>query len=106
MSLCILTCACGGVDGLVRNVLRQAGVANWMTYEVHRGKEHCQTVLSRLPSQLHPLLAYRALEDHLEHNGTFAVVIGYNDNAFFWGDVHTNAPKDVFDTINIIKAFA
>lgn len=106
MSLCILACACGGVDSLTRGVLRQAGVPNWMTYEVHKGKEHCRTVLSRFPTQLHPLLAFRALESHLENNGTFAVIIGYDDNSFFWGDVHTNAPKDVFDTINIVKAFA
>lgn len=102
----LLMCNCSGTESLIRNVLNQAGVVSWMTYEVHKGKEHCQTILGYFPEKYHPLLSYRALTDYLDHQGTFAVIIGYDDNSFFWQDVHTNAPKDVFDAIAIVKRFA
>lgn len=102
----LLTCDCGGVDSLVRGILNQAGVSNWMTYEIHKGKEHCQTILDRFPEKYHGLLAYRALADYLKDHGTFAIIIGYDDNSFFWQEVRSNAPKDVFDAIGIIKRFA
>lgn len=102
----LLTCDCGGAEPLVRNVLRDASVDNWMTYEIHKGKEHCRKIVSYFPSQLHELLAFRALESCLENQGAFAIIVGYDDNSFFWEDVHTNAPIENIRARAIVERFA
>lgn len=106
MSLLLLTCDCGGAEPLVRNVLREASVSNWMTYEIHKGKEHCRTIVSYLPAEYAAHLSYRALVDFLANAGAFAVIVGYDKNRFFWEDIHANAPVEHMRAIAIAEEFA
>lgn len=106
MSLKILGCECSGVEGTARDVLAGSGIANWMNVPLHKGKDHCKTVLDRFPTPFHSLVAYRALLDHIENNAAYAVILGYDDEFFFWEDVGSKAPIEVVRAQEIAKRFA
>lgn len=102
----ILTCQCSSAEPLVRRALQEAGVADWLGIDVHKGKEHAQLILSRFPEPYHDLLAYRALESYLANASSFAVIVGYDDQSFYWADVHSGAPADWLQGQAILKQFA
>lgn len=106
MTVALLTCQCGSAEPLARGVAQEAGIHDWLTLPIHKGKEHCLTVLSRFPEPFKRLLAFRALEDHISKGSTFVVVLGYDDEFFYWSDIHSNAPADRMDAIAILKRFA
>lgn len=101
-----LACQCGSAEPLARGVAQEAGLANWLTLPVHKGKEHALTVLSYFPEPFKHLLSFRALEDHISKGGTFVVVVGYDEEYFYWVDLHSNTPSDRLDAIGILKRFA
>lgn len=102
----ILTCECSSAEPLVRRALQEAGIPDWLSIDVHKGKEHAQLILSRFPAPYHALLAYRALESYLANASSFAVIVGYDDRTFYWADIHSAAPKDWMDAQSILKRFA
>lgn len=106
MATVFLTCDCSAAEPLARGAAEEAGLTNWLTLEIHKGKEHCLTVLSRFPAPYKELLAFRALEDKISAGGSFVTVVGYDDQYFYWADLASNAPADRFDAISIIKRFA
>lgn len=106
MSCLFLTCECGSADGLVRQAAQSAGLQNWMSIPVHKGKEHCLAVLSHFPDAHRNLLAFRALEDFISQGGSYAVVVGYDDEYFYWSSIDSNSPKDMLDSVAILKRFA
>lgn len=79
---------------------------SWLSTEVHKGKEHCQMILSRFPAPYHKLLAFRALESYLPTRSSYAVLIGYDNQSFYWADIHSGAPADWLQGQAIIKQFA
>lgn len=101
----IFTCECHGAEPLVRQLLQRMGVANWMDYPIHKGKNHCLDVLSCLPKQLHSLLAFRALQDYLPNASSFSIVVGYDEESFYWSDISDNAPVEVIQAEAIVKRF-
>lgn len=102
----VLACDCGSATPLARRVLQDGGVADWLTIPIHKGKEHSLHMLETLPQPLHTLLAYRALADHIASASSFTVIVGYDDETFYWSDVHTNAPIEVMEAHAILKRFA
>lgn len=102
----ILTCECTSATPLVQQLLRRTETPNWMDIPVHKGKEHCRTVLSYFPDPYKELLSFRALYDYLENASSFAIVVGYDDTTFYWADIHSNAPADVLQAEAILKRFA
>lgn len=102
----LLACECSSAEPLARGVAQEAGIRDWLTLPLHKGKEHALTVLSHFPEPFKRLLAFRALEDHISRGGTFVVVVGYDDEYFYWSDIHSNAPSDRMDAITILKRFA
>lgn len=106
MALKLLTCMCHGAEPMVRGLLQECKVPNWMDYPIHMGKDHCLTVLDYLPAQLHQLLAYRALVSYLDYASSYSIVVGYDDETFYWADIHDNSPKDVMEAHAIVERFA
>lgn len=104
----VLACECSGVDSLARGLLQEAEVKNWMDVLLHKGKEHCQTILERLPEKYHVSLEYRALLDYITNNetGAFTIIVGYDETHFYWEDIHSNAPIERTRAIAIAKRFA
>lgn len=101
-----LTCQCHSAEPLVRQVLQQAQVPNWMETPIQIGKEHCLRILETLPPVHQASLPYQALAQHIQNASAFAVILGYDDTHLYWEDVHTNAPIEVTRAIAIIKQFA
>lgn len=102
----VLACQCGSATPLARKTLNNAGVTNWMSIPIHRGKEYCLTMLSHYPEEFKQLLAFRALEDFISSHGTFVCFVGSDESSFYWADVSKNDPKSVWDAEAIIKQFA
>lgn len=101
-----LCCECGSAGPLARGVAQEAGLSDWLTLEIHKGKEHCLSILSQFPAPYKELLAFRALEDKISQGGSFVTVIGYDEEYFYWADVASGAPSDRMDALAIIKRFA
>lgn len=106
MSVLLLTCECGSAEPLARQVAQAAGIVDWMSLPLHKGVQHCLTVLDRFPEPFHDLLAFRALHNFIEGGGTYVVVVGYTDEFFYWADVSSGSPKDMLDGQSILKRFA
>lgn len=106
MSVLVLVCDCGGAEPLARQALQKAGVADWLTFPIHRGKPHALTLLSHFPSAFKRLLAFRALEDHISRATSFVVIIGYDEETFYWSDIQSSAPADTLQSQAILKRFA
>lgn len=106
MALKILACNCGGAEPVARSVLQEAGVENWMTVDIHKGKEHCKTILNYFPEPFHKLLAFQGLLTHIEENSKYAVILGYDDEYLFWEDVASNSPIEVTRAKVIAQRFA
>lgn len=104
--IALMTCECNSAMPLARQTCQKAGIHDWMAVPLHKGKEHCLTVLSHFPSEFKELLAFRALEGFISNHGTFVCVVGYDKENFYWADVSNNDPKSVFDAIAILKRFA
>lgn len=102
----ILACTCGGVDQLARGLLQECNYADWLTIDIHKGKEHCQTILAFLEEELGPSLPLGALKNYIENTGTFTIVIGYDPTHFYWEDFHSNAPIERARAKAIVEAFA
>lgn len=102
----IFTCDCSSAEPLVRQILRDARVATWLTEPIHKGRVHCLEVLSHFPKPYHALLAFKALQDYLAAASSFAIVVGYDEDSFYWADVHSNAPQEVIQAQVILERFA
>lgn len=102
----ILTCECHSAEPLVRTALQEANIPDWMTYPVHKGKEHCKAILERFPEPYHTLLAFNALLDYLDRTSSYAIIVAYDDRSFYWSDIHSNAPQDRFQADTLLKQFA
>lgn len=106
MTVMLCCCECGAAEPLGRQVAMQAGITNWMAIPLHKGVEHCLTVLDRFPEPYKQLLAHRALCDFIRQGGTFVVAIGYDDEYFYWANVASGSPADMMDGGAILKRFA
>lgn len=101
-----LCCECGAAVPLARQAAESAGLTNWMAIPLHKGKEHCLTILDRFPEPFKKLVSYRALYDMIGRGGTFVVVLGYDEEFFYWVDISSGTPSDMFDATAILKRFA
>lgn len=99
-------CECGSAEPLVRGLLQEAGITNWMSVEIHKGKEHCQTVLARFPEPYQSSLQLQALINLVKENSTFVVVLGYDKTRIYWEDISSNAPIERTRALAIVKEFA
>lgn len=102
----VCMCECPAAEPLVRGLLREAGVTNWMDAEIHKGKEHCLTVLERLSESLGHPLEMRALLDYIAKTSTYAVVVGYDKERVYWSDFSSNAPVERTEAKAIVETFA
>lgn len=99
-------CECSSAAALCQQVAANAGVINWMSIPLYKGKEHCLTVLSRFSEGHRRLLAFRALEGYIQQEGQYATIIGYDNEYFYWANINSNSPKDQLDAQAILKRFA
>lgn len=105
-----LTCQCGSADSLAQGLQQEAGITNWMALPIHKGKEHCRTIVERFPEQFHTLLSYRALVSYLSPDAekpvsTFVIIVGYDDTTFYWEDFASNAPDSRIRALAILERY-
>lgn len=77
-----------------------------MAANIHKGKDHALTVLSYFPAPFKELLSFRALEDHLSSASSFAIIVGYDDDTFFWSDIYNNDMASQVEAKAIVERFA
>lgn len=101
----LLACNCGGVIPLLRGVLREAGVENWLDAEVYQGKKYALETLEQFPEYYRNLPQWGALYDSINNRSSFAVIIGYDQDNFRWADVAMGDLKSSLDGQIIAKQF-
>lgn len=106
MPLALFVCDCGNAAPLGYQTIQAAGVKNWATVPIHKGKKHVLSVLSHFPTQFQALAAYQELIQCINTHNTFVVLLGYDDECFYWSNIKSNSHKDTLDAIAIAKRFA
>lgn len=109
--LSLLMCDCGSAEPLARGLLEEAKITNWMAVPIHKGKEHCRTIIERFPEQFHGLISYRALQSYLAEDApkpvsSFVIIVGYDQDTFYWEDFSSNAPDIRVRAVAIAERFA
>ena len=102
----LLVCDCGGSEQLVRSALHSAGVGNWATAPLVRGKRRVLEWLDKLPEEIHNKPEIGGLYRLVKNNGRFAVILGYDDLSVRWGDVASGSLKEKLDAEVIASRYA
>ena len=103
--LILLVCDCGGAEPLARSVLKEAGVADWLTTSLVRGHKNCLEWINKLNGDLRNGDKADALFMMIKNKSRFAVVAGYDDDHFEWADVSNGDIKSKLDGQIIAKQF-
>lgn len=101
-----LSCACSSAEPLLRGLLQEANFADWLYVPLHKGREHCLSVLDGFPAPFQALLAFQALVKFIEEHSSYAIVLGYDDTTFYWVDISRNAPKEKAEARAVLERFA
>lgn len=106
MAIMCVTCTCGSVDKLVRNVLKQGNYGNWLTETIHRGKEKTKSAIKTLPKEVQENASIQALLADISHRSKFAIIIGYTDDGVaIWADVAKGGIKAKLDAQLIVEKY-
>lgn len=101
MSLMVLTCMCGGVENLSRNVLRRNGDPNYMSTPLYRGRDKSLSALNTIPQ--FPELD--VLRQFLKAHTKYAIVLGYDDKSFRWANMVSAHVDEKIDAELIIDKY-
>lgn len=102
----LLACQCGGVVPLIRGVLKESGIDNWLDEPIYQGKRRSIEILEQFPDYYKGLLQFGALYDHISNHSSFAVIVGYDADNFRWADVSMGDIKSKLDGEIIATNFA
>ena len=99
--IAVCACHCGSSDSLARNFLKSAGVSDWMSMPIHKGKEKSLSFLNNLP----PVAEKEMLANFLKGASKWVVIIGYDQTSARWSDIAHNAPKSTIEAEFIVRNF-
>lgn len=102
----VLTCHCHGAEAKARGVLRDAGVANYMTVPIYVGPKTGTLMLEQMPANLHETLEWRALHSYINSQPSYSVIMGYNNEFVRWVEVKKKDLVSRADAANIVEIFA
>lgn len=102
MALYGLVCNCGGSEGLVRRCFKRAGVKDWLSIPVYKGKENISGFLSNFDN---PSKEIMEVANYAKNTNPYAVVVGV-DGEVKWVDVKHGGMKEMLDAELIAEQFA
>ena len=104
--IAVVTCTCGGAEGMARTVLKNGGLSNWLEIPIAQGKNQTKYVLDTFKSKHENNSAYKALCDYVEKKGRYVVLIGEKGKTFAWADVARGTLQERLDAEILVKEFA
>lgn len=104
--IAIVTCTCGGAEGLARTVLKNGGHPDWLNVPIASGAKQTEYVLDTLKDKYGSAPGYAALRDFVKNHGRYVVVIGFNGKVFAWTDISRGTLKDRLDAEILVNEFA
>lgn len=104
--IAIVTCTCGGAEGLARTALKNGGHPDWLNFRIAKGKQQTKYVLDTLRAKYGDVDSYKALETFTQKSGKYVVIIAYDGKKFAWTDISRGTLKDRLDAEILIKEFA
>lgn len=102
----LITCECGGSEGLVRRALHKYEYKNWAMEPVVKGKSKSLQVVEDLLRQYPKNPQLEALFSFISHTGKWAVIIGYNDEGVRWSDISHGDMKSDVEAENVVEIFS
>lgn len=104
----MMTCTCGGAEGLARTALKNGGVSDWLSRSIAQGKQQSKVVLDMLRPTFANNDKYNALCQYVEKSGKYVVAVGYDPTKkiFEWSDFSRGTIKERLDAEILIKEFA
>lgn len=104
--IAVVTCTCGGAEGLARTALKNGGVGNWLDFPIAKGKQQTKYVLDTMRNKFGEVDSFKALETYTQKSGKYVVIIANDGKRFAWTDISRGSLKDRLDAEILIKEFA
>ena len=104
--IAVVTCTCGGAEGLARTALKNGGHPDWLNFPIAQGKSQTKFVLDTFKSKHENNSAYKALCEFVEKKGRYVVIIGEKGKTFAWADIARGSIQERLDAEILIKEFA
>lgn len=102
----LLSCECGGAEQLIRQALHRYEYRNWAMEPIKKGKTASLSEVERLIRKYPDSIELKALFSHINNNGKWSVVLGYNDDSVKWADISHNDMKSDVEAEVIVSNFA
>lgn len=104
--IAVVTCTCGGAEGLARTALKNGGVKNWLSYPIAQGKQQTKYVLDTMRNKFGDVAAFQALEAYIQKSGRYVVIIANDGKKFAWTDISRGTLKERLDAEILVSEFA
>lgn len=90
-------CTCSNAETLARGVFKKAGVRDYMSVPVYRGKEKLRALMNSLPEGARRSLGAQTLVDFVRERGSFVLIIGYTEDNLVWANAKRSSAKEQLD---------
>lgn len=105
--LSIVTCDCGSSEQLVRQHLHKYEYKKWAVEPIKKGKSTSLVEVERLIRQFPDNSDLKGLYAHINNNGKWCVIIGYNNQGNVkWSDISKNDLKSDVEAEAIVNNFS
>lgn len=104
--LAIIGCECHNGITMSQSVLREAGVPSWLTTPSYRGKRAGLAFVASLATPVLSLDQKQTLQDFLEYNSSYSVIVAYNDTTARFVNVGRGDLRSKVEAIELAKLFA
>ena len=104
--LYLFICDCNGAEGLMRKVLRSAGLSDWLERPIYKGKRRFEEFYNSLEDKYKNRLEIGALNQHLANVSSYVVILGIKGDKVIWADAKSGDVKSRLDAELIAEKFA
>ena len=101
MPIVACSCLCGGSNSLIQTFLKKSGYQGWLSLDIPKGKEKSRRLLTTVPQ----FPEVQALDNYIQKNSKWAIILGYNENGCRWVDLSHATPTTKVDGQHIIETF-
>ena len=104
--IAVVTCTCGGAEGLARSALKNGGHPDWLNMPIAQGKKQTEFVLDTFKQKHENNSSYQALCEYVKKRGRYVVIIGEKGKVFAWADISRGTIQERMDAEILVKEFA
>lgn len=109
--IALLVCSCANSEALARDVLQQAEVGCWLSAPCYTGKDAGYKFLNGFGScpdayDHREGEARTELKTHIDNSGSYAVIVGYDDDHAGWIDIGRGDTRSRLKALALAKTFA